>query len=186
MSLPLDLNALRLLGASVATEPSRPGPRHHPAASPADSACLATRTNELRHSEERFAAAFRAAPYPQAILNFTTGQFAEANAAFCILTGFSQAELLEHSMPALQATGLLEVLRGPHPLAPCRIDCRNRGGEALHLNLSTQPTAVGGQPHLMLLVEDLTGTRAVGGTAPPGAENGSHGPTGCGRGPRFQ
>ena len=157
MSLPLDLNALRLLGAAVARSRHSGGPAISLLAAPADSACLATRTNELRHSEERFAAAFRANPYPQAILNFTTGQVAEANAAFCSLTGFSQAELLEHSMPALQSTGLVEVLRGPHPLAPCRMNCRNRGGEALHLNLSTQPTAVGGQPHLMLLIEDLTG-----------------------------
>ena len=157
MSLPLDLNALRLLGAAVAR--SRHG--HLPATSllsgPADTASLEIRTNELRHSEERFAAAFRAAPHPQAILNFASGQFSEANAAFCALTGFSQAELLEHSMPALQATGLLEVLRGTHPLAPCRIDCRNRAGEALHLTLSTQPTTVGGEAHLMLLIEDITG-----------------------------
>ncbi|MDB6072060.1 MAG: multi-sensor hybrid histidine kinase [Verrucomicrobiales bacterium] len=157
MALPLDLTALRMLGTMVAQsrrveEESRPGLL--PLAEASGS--LEARTNELRHSEERFAAAFRAAPYPQAILNFATGQFVEANAAFCNLTGFSQPELLEHSMPALQATGLLEVLRGPHPLADCRTTCRSRTGDLRHLMLSTQPTALGGEPHLMLLALDIT------------------------------
>ena len=68
MSLPLDLNALRLLGAAVARSRQSGSPAISLLAAPADSACLATLTNELRHSEERFAAAFRATPCPQAIL----------------------------------------------------------------------------------------------------------------------
>jgi PAS domain S-box-containing protein len=164
MGLPLDFNALRLLGAMVAesrtaeARASAPAPASGPTLLPKVemNATLEARTNELRHSEERFAAAFRAAPYPQAILNFTTGQFVEANAAFCTLTGFSQAELLEHSMPALQATGLLEIMRASHPMAGHRTTCRNRAGETRHLTLSTQPTALAGEPHLMLLAQDIT------------------------------
>ena len=156
MTLPLDLNALRLLGATVAQNRLAPAtaPRPHPPGP--ESATLDACTNELRHSEERFTAAFRAAPWPQAILNFTNGQFVEANAAFCALTGFSPAELLEHSMPALQATGLLEVLRAQHPLAGFRATCRTRNGATRHVRFSTQPTAIAGQPHLMLLADDIT------------------------------
>jgi two-component system, cell cycle sensor histidine kinase and response regulator CckA len=158
MSLPLELNAIRLLGASImlgrrnAVHEAGPGILPVPEAT----ATLETRTNELRHSEERFAAAFRAAPYPQAILNFTTGQFVEANAAFCWLTGFSQTELLEHSLPALQATGFMEILRGSHPLVEARVTCRNRDGSTRHLTLSTQATSLGGSTHLMLLAQDIT------------------------------
>ena len=164
LTLPLDLNALRLLGSTIAANrltlagpaiaASTVLPRPAPTAS--DAGALEARTSELRHSEERFAAAFRAAPWPQAILNFTNGQFVEANAAFCTLTGFSQAELLEHSMPALQSTGLLEVLRAQHPLAAFRATCRSRSGAVRHLQISTQPTALAGQPHLMLLADDIT------------------------------
>ena len=48
------------------------------------------RTAELRQSEERFAAAFRAAPLPQAILNYATGQVVDVNEAFCTATGFAK------------------------------------------------------------------------------------------------
>jgi len=156
MSLPWDLSALRLLGSTVARSRVAAAAPVTLLPHPADAPTLDGLTNELRHSEERFAAALRAAPYPQAILNFSTGQFVEANAAFCTLTGFSQAELLEHSMPALKATGLLDVMRGPHPLAGIRSTCRNHHGETRHLTVSTQPTALGGEPHLMLLAEDIT------------------------------
>ena len=156
MSLPLDLDVLRLLGATTAQARHPSGPAPSLLTGAADPATLETLTSELRHSGERFAAAFRAAPYPQAILNFATGQLVEANAAFCSLTGFSQAELFSHSMPALQTTGLLEVLRGPHPLTQSPATCRHRAGEVRHLTLSTQPTALGGEPHLMLLAEDIT------------------------------
>ena len=165
MTLPLDLGVLRLLGSTTAQ--GRIAAESALSPSPAsvlqtptmgqESAALEARTNELRHSEERFAAAFRAAPWPQAMVNFTNGQFVEANAAFCTLTGFSQAELLEHSMPALQSTGLLEVLRAQHPLAAHRATCRSRGGDVRHVQISTQPTAIAGQPHLMLLADDITG-----------------------------
>ncbi len=156
MPLPLNLNALRMLGGAVArTRRSSPeSPRLLAAADTPKS--VEALSNDLRHSEERFAAAFRAAPYPQAILNFATGQFVEANAAFCQLTGFAQEDLLGHSMAALQATGLLEVLRGAHPLVASAVTCRHRSGEVRHLTLSTQPTALGGDSHLMLLAQDVT------------------------------
>ena len=158
VTFPLDLNALRMLGSSVASSrrANSPLPAAFRVASGPASAALEARTNELRHSEERFAAAFRAAPWPQAILNFTNGQFTEANAAFCTLTGFSQLELQEHSMPALQSTGLLEVLQAQHPLSSFRATCRARGGAVRHVQVSTQPTTIAGQPHLMLLADDIT------------------------------
>lgn len=153
--------------ALTAPVPLETGSRHSNAQEPQDSAgppaaaalegLLRTRTTELRHSEERFAAAFRAAPYPQAILNFETGQLVEANAAFCALTGFSQQELRENPLEVLQTTGLLQVLRGePHPQAQARTVCRNRSGGLRHLLVSTQPTALGGHPHLMLIAQDIT------------------------------
>ena len=151
MPLPLNLDTLRLLGATVVQGRLAAAPAGPVFPASGDEASL-----ELRHSEERFAAAFRAAPYPQAILDFSTGQIVEANAAFSALTGFSHDELMGHSMPALHATGLFEIMRGPHPLVGHQAVCRNRAGETKHIILATQPTALGGVPHLMMMVEDIT------------------------------
>lgn len=116
------------------------------------------RTAELRQSEERFAAAFRAAPIPQAILNFTNGQIVEANAAFCELTGFPREDLTQHSVATLTHTGLLGQLRKPHPLKDSECTVRSRDGEEKKVQLSTQPTQLADQPHLILMLRDFTDT----------------------------
>lgn len=166
MELPLDLNALRFLGAAVARgrrtvdeAMAASAPVGIPAVAPPslpESAALESLTNDLRHSEERFAAGFRASPFPQAMLHFGSRKIVEANAAFLALTGFSEEELREHSVAALEATGLTEVLRGPHPLAQAPATCRSRSGELRHLTISTQPATRHGGTHLMLLAEDIT------------------------------
>ena len=69
------------------------------------------RTAELRQGEERFAAAFRAAPLPQAILNYATGQIVDVNEAFSAATGFDKVEVVAHSHAVLQHTGLITPLR---------------------------------------------------------------------------
>ena len=120
------------------------------------SAELDRRTEELRHCEERFASVFRAAPFPQAILEYATGRIVDANQAFCDVTGFSRAELLEHSLPALNATRLAGALAGQHPMARVTAVCRHKSGEARHLRLSTQPASINGAAHLIVMADDIT------------------------------
>jgi PAS domain S-box-containing protein len=119
------------------------------------------RTAELRQSEERFAAAFRAAPLAQAILNYTTGQIVDANEAFTLVTGFTREEILTHSHPVLNHTGLIVPLREPQPLRSRECDLRNKSGAACKVLISTQPTTVCGQPHLIIMAEDITARMAL-------------------------
>lgn len=114
------------------------------------------RTAELRHSEERFAAAFRAAPLPQAILNYATGQIVDVNEAFTAVTGFSREEVLMHSHPVLQHTGFIVPLREPQPLRARECGISHKSGEPRRVMVSTQPVSVGGLPHLIIMAEDLT------------------------------
>ncbi len=114
------------------------------------------RTALLRQSEERFAAAFRAAPLPQAILNYATGQVVDVNEAFTAATGFAKDEILAHSHAVLQHTGLIVPLREPQPLRSRECELRHKSGDARRLLISTQPTTVLGQPHLIIMAENVT------------------------------
>ncbi len=114
------------------------------------------RTAELRQSEERFAAAFRAAPLPQAILNYATGQVVDVNEAFSDATGFAKEEVLAHSHAVLQHTGLIAPLREPQPLRSRECALHHKNGEPRRALLSTQPTTIAGQPHLIIMAENIT------------------------------
>ncbi len=114
------------------------------------------RTAELRQSEERFAAAFRAAPLPQAILNYSTGQVVDVNEAFSTATGFAKEEVIAHSHAVLQHTGLIAPLREPQPLRSRECALRHKSGEPRRALLSTQPTTIAGQPHLIIMAENIT------------------------------
>lgn len=114
------------------------------------------RTALLRQSEERFAAAFRAAPLPQAILNYATGQVVDVNEAFTEATGFSKEEVMAHSHAVLQHTQLIVPLREPQPLRSHECDLRHKSGDPRRALLSTQPTTVLGQPHLIIMAENVT------------------------------
>jgi two-component system cell cycle sensor histidine kinase/response regulator CckA len=120
------------------------------------SAGMEERTVLLRQSEERFAAAFRAAPLPQAILNYATGQVVDVNGAFTETTGFSRDEVTEHSHSVLQHTGLIVPLREPQPLRSRECELKHRNGSPRRVLLSTQPTTVLDQPHLIIMAEDVT------------------------------
>jgi PAS domain S-box-containing protein len=119
------------------------------------------RTAELRHSEERFATAFRAAPLAQAILNFATGQIVDVNEAFTSVTGFAREEVLAHSHPVLNHTGLITPLREPQPLRSRECELRSKSGDPCRMLVSTQPTTVTGQPHLLIMAEDITARTAL-------------------------
>ncbi len=114
------------------------------------------RTAQLRQSEERFAAAFRAAPLPQAILNYATGQVVDVNEAFTEATGFSKEEVRAHSHAMLQHTQLILPLREPQPLHARECELQHKNGEPRRVLLSTQPTTVMDQPHLIIMAEDVT------------------------------
>ncbi len=114
------------------------------------------RTAELRHSEERFAAAFRAAPLAQAILNYQSGRILDVNEAFTMMTGFDRESVLTHSAAVMNHTGLTVPLRAPQPLRARECELRTRSGDLRRVLISTQPATVAGEPHLILMAEDTT------------------------------
>ena len=53
--------------------------------------------SELRRSEEKFAALFHHNPLPMALTSIPDGRFVEVNAAFALVTGYPQAEVIGSS-----------------------------------------------------------------------------------------
>lgn len=59
---------------------------------------------QLRASEERFRIMFHSSPAPQAITNYETGRFFDANSAYCHMVGYSRAELIGKTAHELHLT----------------------------------------------------------------------------------
>ena len=117
----------------------------------------------LRGSEERFSKAFDASPVPMAIQSVVAEGFVAVNAGFLKLTGFAKEELLgtgtrtpvvwfEETTTGL-VRGLIENDVPPRDLA---VAIRTRAGERRETLLSVEPIALGGEPHLLLIVQDIT------------------------------
>ena len=117
----------------------------------------------LRGSEERFSKAFESSPVPMAIQSAVADGFVAANAGFLKLTGYAGAELLglDARTPVVwfeEATGGLvrELLAQDSPPRDLPVAVRSKNGERRETLLSVEPIALGGEPHLLLIVQDIT------------------------------
>lgn len=115
----------------------------------------------LRHSEERFATAFRASPMPMAILKRPAHQFLDANPRFLDLCGLPAEALLQQTAPELNLWSdhttqrLSSIAVGQHLHShPCTLhrgDATNR-----ETVLWAEPIGLDTGPCLLLIAEDVT------------------------------
>jgi PAS domain S-box-containing protein len=113
------------------------------------------RTAELRRSEERFATAFRASPVALAIQRLEDDRFVDANEAFAALTGHDRAALLGHT--PFELCLALDYADAPqHPPREAAARLTTRSGELREVLVSSARLALGGEPHLLLMLQDIS------------------------------
>ncbi len=113
---------------------------------------------ELRRSEERFAKAFRASPIPLAIQTLHENRFVDVNDAFRQMTGYSGAELIGRT--PLEARLCIDYpapsLGDERPIRLVEAQVSTKAGDLRTALVSVERIAVEGEPHLLLMVLDIS------------------------------
>ena len=119
--------------------------------------------NALRHSEERFAAAFKLAPAAMAVSSLDGLLFLDVNEAFAKLTGYSHAELLGRSAAEIElwesSAARIEMHRHFEKGGTIRdhdIKLRQKGGELLDCSVSAESVTILDKTCVLSVVLDIT------------------------------
>ncbi len=115
---------------------------------------------ELNRSEERFSKAFQANPIAMAIQSIAQDRFVDMNAAFESMTGFNRHELQGRTPEEVglyfkyEKTPSFELSKTPTRSQEASVFTKLR--ETRHALLSTELITLGGEPHVLLLAQDIT------------------------------
>jgi PAS domain S-box-containing protein len=118
--------------------------------------------NELRASEERFAKAFNANPYPMSLARLDDGRVIEVNESLIELSGYSRPELIERGLVeflwemALSRPELIERVRKQGVVRNLDARIRTRGGRLRLVLLSSLIVDIGGLRCLLSVANDIT------------------------------
>jgi len=117
----------------------------------------------LRHSEERFAKAFRLAPVPMLVCSQRDLRVIEANDAFAAITSQAQADLAGRSFADLgfwiQQKSLTELklaLEANLDIRDHEVHLRTRDGADIECLLSAEPINIQDEACLLCVVQDIT------------------------------
>ncbi|MEQ1861970.1 MAG: response regulator [Chthoniobacteraceae bacterium] len=118
-------------------------------------AMVAERTTELRRSEERFAVAFQASPIGLAIQSIDEDHFVDVNAAFAALAGCTRDEIIGRTPIELRL--LIDLGEdGANSQRERSARLSVRGSEPRHVLVATERITLGGAPHALLIVQDVS------------------------------
>jgi PAS domain S-box-containing protein len=118
--------------------------------------------NELRASEERFAKAFNANPYPMSLARLDDGRVIEVNESLIELSGYSRPELIERGLVEflwemqLSRAELIEKVRKHGVVRNLDARIRTRNGSARLVLLSSLIVDIGGLQCLLSVANDIT------------------------------
>jgi len=118
--------------------------------------------NELRASEERFAKAFNANPYPMSLARLDDGRVIEVNESLIELSGYSRPELIERGLVELlwemplSRPELIERVRKQGVVRNLDARIRTRGGRLRLMLLSSLIVDIGGLRCLLSVANDIT------------------------------
>ena len=116
---------------------------------------------EIQRSEERFAQAFRNSPIAQAIQTVKAQRFVDANDAFLRMTGFTREEVVGRTPLELRLcldyeSRFLQLIREGKAIRNAEAQVSTRGGELRNVLLSLEPLPLSGEPHMLLMAQDVT------------------------------
>ena len=117
----------------------------------------------LRQSEQRFAAAFRMAPGPMAILALEGMRVLDVNAAFTSATGWRREEVVGRTEAELGLWGsgsprddlVRQIRQGGH-LRPTDIRCKMKNGRSADFLLSAETVAINDEDCVLTVMQDIT------------------------------
>ena len=120
--------------------------------------------NALRHSEERFAKAFRMAPVPMAIIALNGLRMLDVNDAFTAVTGWRREEVVGRSEPDLGVVGeqverekrLSSRSRKTGHIHSADIQLRNKDGETGDYLLSAETVMIHQEQCVLTVMLDIT------------------------------
>ncbi len=119
----------------------------------------------LKESEDKFSAAFSSSPVAM-LIQAVDGTIIEANRGLCELIGFSREEMLGHNLVTLgivteelRDRALAELARGGGSLRNFEITVRHRDGSPREIIFSGEVLSIGGVPHRLGTVLDVTARR---------------------------
>ncbi len=120
----------------------------------------------LRESEEKFAKAFKCSPDAISVHELETGRYVEVNDGFLRLFGRSRKEVIGHTALELgvweetdEREDFVDQLRRERSVRRRCVKVRNGAGEIRVCELSAELFEVGGQPHNVTMLHDVTEQR---------------------------
>ena len=121
-------------------------------------------TNEaLRHSEERFAKAFRNNPVPLALQTVGERRYVDVNESFLRLTGFKREEILGQIptgwklFPISETKcDMLDALSAKRPVRCSQTELRTPDGRNLTALVSAEVFELDNQMYLLISIQDIT------------------------------
>jgi PAS domain S-box-containing protein len=124
---------------------------------------LAQANESLAMSEERFSKAFHESPLPSGIQSFPDQRFVDVNQRLAQVTGYKREEMIGRTPAELFLWEKPEVADQWHEgllrqelVRDQEAKIRNQAGAQLEVLVSVSPIALGGQPHLLLLAQDVS------------------------------
>jgi PAS domain S-box-containing protein len=113
-------------------------------------------------SEERFSKAFQNSPIAQAIQTLKAQRFVDVNDAFLAMTGFAREEVTGHTPLELglcldYETRFLQTVRDGKVVRNMEAQISGRDGELRNALVSLEPLTIAGEPHILLMAQDISG-----------------------------
>jgi PAS domain S-box-containing protein len=117
----------------------------------------------LRESEEKFAKAFRSAPYALTITRQQDGLMTEVNEGFCEISGYSEAEAVGRTAIDLglwvnptERSGVVEELSRTGRVRNREFRFRTKTGRIMVGLLNSEVVQLGNQPCILSSISDIT------------------------------
>lgn len=123
---------------------------------------LARANESLAMSEERFSKAFHESPLPSGIQDLPNQRFVDVNQRFAEIAGCQREDLIGRTAAELflwekpeLADRWVESLHQQQPVRDQEAKIRTPAGVFHEVLVSLSPVILGGQPHLLLLAQDI-------------------------------
>ena len=118
---------------------------------------------QVRESEQKFATVFRSSPVPLTLVSAIDGTFVDVNEAFLRDTGYARDDVIGRVSTAIgiipdegEYGRFVSSLRGQSPLLGWEMTTRRQSGELRTCRFSSSVVLMGGRPHILSSVEDIT------------------------------